>query len=132
MSSRSVYVVCETTETLPRISWESIFYSAKKIMKKLSPLVIVFVSAEKSRKLNAQYRKKSAPANVLTFSQNREIVIAPSVVRKEAKMFGFSYKYWMTSLIVHGIVHLEGYDHVRREERRAMENIEKKILDECV
>ena|SRR3989344_5980861 len=131
MASRSrIRIVRETNAPLPQMSWESIFYSAQKVLrKKLLPLVVIFVSDRRSRELNARYRRKSTPTNVLTFSQDRELVIAPMVVRTEAKTFGFSCKYWMTCLIVHGIVHLEGHNHATAKRRRAMESIERKILD---
>ena len=129
MPSRApVQIIDESNLPLPTISWESIFFSAKKELKKLKPLTIIFVSNVRSQELNSRYRKKNAPTNVLSFPEEREIVIAPAVVRKEAKTSGFTYKYWMTRLIVHGIVHLEGYNHRTRKERHAMEMIEGKIL----
>jgi len=51
-------------------------------------------------------------------------VICPEVVKEEAKNYGFTQKNWMTRLIVHGILHLTGYEH-----GVGMERLEDKILN---
>jgi len=103
--------------------------------KAVSDYGLVFVSEKKMLELNKKYRGKNKVTNVLSFSEGPsndletgDIVICPEVVKKEAKAYGFTQKYWMTRLVVHGILHLIGYGHVRVRDRKEMEGLEKNIL----
>lgn len=88
---------------------------------------LIFVSKKKMAELNKKYRGKSKPTNVLSF-ETGDVVICPAVVLEEAKKYGFTQKKWMTSLIVHGILHLVGYDHEAHKDRLEMERLEKVVL----
>lgn len=88
---------------------------------------LVFVSAGKMRELNKKYRHRSGATNVLSF-ETGDVVICPEVIKKEAREYGFTQKNWMTRLIVHGILHLAGYDHKHTRERRVMERLEAMIV----
>jgi len=93
--------------------------------------------------LNAQYRHKDKPTNVLSFpmvqadlldtiDQNSDdgevllgdIVLAHGVCAAEAEERGISLEQHATHLIVHGTLHLLGYDHLEDREAEAMEAIE--------
>jgi probable rRNA maturation factor len=93
--------------------------------------------------LNAQYRHKDKPTNVLSFpmvqadlldtiDQNSDdgevllgdIVLAYGVCAAEAEERGISIEQHATHLIVHGTLHLLGYDHLEDREAEAMEAIE--------
>ncbi len=79
-------------------------------------IAVVCVSPKESQKLNHAYRKKDIPTNVLSFFYNKtygEIIVCPAVVRAEAHVAGNSYKYQMTWMIVHGMIHLAGIHHER-------------------
>lgn len=93
---------------------------------------IVEVTARGSKKLNLVYRNKNKPTNVLSFrydSAYGEILICPDVIRKEAKKQGNSYRFQMTWMIVHGILHLAGVHHERSlQQARRVEKIEEQIL----
>ena len=97
--------------------------------------------------LNAQYRDKDRPTNVLSFpmvqrdlidtvSQNSDdgevllgdIVLAHGVCVAEAAERGISVEDHLTHLIVHGSLHLLGYDHMNDDEGDAMEAIEREAL----
>ncbi len=95
---------------------------------KTSPEIgLVFVSEKRMLELNKKYRGKNKITNVLSFNEG-DIVICPVVVKREAQEYGFTQKYWMTRLVVHGILHLIGYGHVRVRDRKEMERLEKNIL----
>lgn len=85
------------------------------LKKKLPKLVnIVEISSRESRRLNHFYRKKNRPANVLSFRYGDdygEILICPALIRKEAKKQGNTYKYQMTWMILHAMLHLSGLHH---------------------
>ena len=99
------------------------------------------------RQLNRQYRQKDKPTNVLSFpmvqrdlidtvSQNSDdgelllgdIVLAHGVCVAEAAERGISVTDHATHLLVHGTLHLLGYDHVEDDEGEAMEEIERAAL----
>ncbi len=86
---------------------------------------LIFVSKKKMLELNKKYRGKDKPTNVLSF-ETGDVVICPAVVSDEAKRYGFTQKKWMTRLIVHGILHLVGYDHETPKEEEEMKKLELK------
>ena len=102
---------------------------------------------EEVRTLNAQYRGKDKPTNVLSFpmvqpdlidtvSQNSDdgelllgdIVLAHGVCVAEAAERGISVEHHATHLLVHGTLHLLGYDHGDDDEAEGMEAIERQAL----
>ena len=99
------------------------------------------------RALNHQYRQKDKPTNVLSFpmvqpdlidtiSQNSDdgevllgdIVLAHGVCTVEAAERGIPVEAHATHLMVHGVLHLLGYDHMTDDEAEAMEEIERQAL----
>jgi probable rRNA maturation factor len=80
------------------------------------------------KQLNFRDRGKNKPTNVLTYEQPPEILLAFGVVAKEAKRERKSIASHLTHLIVHGALHLQGYDHHHPGEAREMEAEETRIL----
>ena len=87
------------------------------------------------RVLNRTWRGKDAPTNVLSFPADEEIsepgflgdvVLAYEIARKEAREQGITLADHVSHLVVHGVLHLLGYDHKNDAER--MENLEREIL----
>ena len=106
---------------------------SKAVIKKLpKEIVLKEVSERESRKFNQKYRGKNKPANVLSFCYSKdygEILVCPSVIRKEAKKQGNTYKQQMTWMILHGMLHLGGLHHeFSAKARNRSEKIEKGIL----
>ena len=97
------------------------------------------VGAARSRTLNARYRNKDRPTNVLSFggagrmpdgsTDLGELVICAPVVAREASSQGKSGAAHWAHLTVHGVLHLLGFDHEGRHEARRMEALEIQILD---
>jgi probable rRNA maturation factor len=104
-------------------------------------------SDDEVHQLNAQYRHKDKPTNVLSFpmvqpdllatvSQNSDdgelllgdIVMAHGVCAREALEKNVSVAEHATHLLVHGTLHLLGYDHMGDEEADSMEDIERQAL----
>jgi probable rRNA maturation factor len=101
-------------------------------------LAIRLVDDEESRRLNHQYRGKDKSTNVLSFLADLpaevaspllgDLVICAPVVRREAEQQGKSeYAHW-AHMVVHGVLHLLGYDHQNADEATAMESLEREIL----
>ena len=77
--------------------------------------------------LNKTYRRKNYATNVLTFHTG-DIVLCHPVIAREAREQGKSTRAHYAHLVVHGVLHLRGYDHEKKREAERMENAEIRIL----
>ncbi len=106
-----------------------------------SEVSITFVTNDKIRRLNKEYRGIDKPTDVLSFECDGailkdgaevcllgDIVIAPDVAREQCDEFGNSFIDEIELLLVHGILHLLGYDHIDDEEAGIMEARERELL----
>ena len=103
-------------------------------------LTIRFVDAEEGRVLNRDYRGKDYATNVLTFAYNEgeeladdeptraDIILCTDVLEREAREQNKPVEEHSAHLIVHGVLHAQGYDHGDDEEAAEMEQLERDIL----
>nr|WP_298415766.1 rRNA maturation RNase YbeY [uncultured Halomonas sp.] len=101
-------------------------------------LTIRLVSEDESRSLNRDYRGKDNPTNVLSFPFEAppgldipllgDLVICHEVVTREALQQDKSLADHYAHMVVHGILHLLGYDHIEEVEADEMEMLERTIL----
>ena len=95
---------------------------------KLGELSIALVSDADIQALNRDYRHKDKPTNVLSFPQDGpllgDIVLALETVQREAAEKSISLEHHVSHLIIHGFLHLQGYDHETDETAREMEALE--------
>ena len=89
---------------------------------------VVLTDDRTVQRLNYRGRGKNKPTNVLTYETPPEIMLALGVVRREAAREGKSVTAHLVHLLVHGALHLQGYDHHHVGEAREMESEEAKIL----
>lgn len=93
------------------------------------------------RTLNREYRGKDEPTNVLSFPADDpgapdrarmigDVVLALETVEREAREAGKSVAAHVSHLVVHGVLHLAGYDHQTDADAKAMESLETAILAE--
>jgi probable rRNA maturation factor len=93
-----------------------------------------FVEAIEGRALNAEFRGKDYATNVLTFVYDDEhpragdIVLCVPVVRREAAAQRKTFAAHCAHLVIHGTLHMQGYDHERAADARMMEGRETTIL----
>ena len=85
---------------------------------------VALVSDARVRKLNARYRAKDTPTDVLSFPAGEpgflgEVVIASGVARRQAFQAGHPIQVELRILALHGLLHLLGYDHERDDGRMA-------------
>ena len=106
-------------------------------------LSIRLVDADESQSLNAQYRGKDKPTNVLSFPFEApegipsseldhllgDLVICAPVIAHEAKQQQKPELNHWAHMVVHGTLHLLGYDHQNDEEAIEMEQLERNILE---
>ncbi len=108
--------------------------------KKESELTIRIVDKEESHELNFTYRHKDRPTNVLSFPFEvpegldmpllGDLVICKEVVETEANEQKISVESHWAHMVVHGCLHLLGYDHIIDEEAEEMESLEAEIMQE--
>jgi probable rRNA maturation factor len=99
-------------------------------------VTVRFVSAREGRELNHRFRHKDYATNVLTFpysgadgeTVSGDIAVCESVIVKEARAQRKSAHHHFAHIIVHGVLHLQGYDHDRDEDAQEMEMRERLIL----
>jgi len=87
---------------------------------------VVLCSDYMIRKLNRQYRGKDKATDVLSFRFGDddllgEVYISSQRAKVQARRYGVSYEDELKRLLVHGLLHLMGYDHIKRADRAAME-----------
>jgi probable rRNA maturation factor len=95
-------------------------------------LTIRVVGAAESRKLNRTWRRKDKPTNVLSFAAEApvlgDLAICAPVVAREAREQGKLPSAHWAHMVVHGVLHLLGYDHENDRDAMRMEAREVKIL----
>ena len=111
---------------------------AKPKIKGAAEISVLLTDDEEQRELNAQYRGKDASTNVLSFPQIEpfgpvvgilgDITLARETLIREAEEQGTSLEDHFTHLVVHGFLHILGYDHLVEAEALQMEGLETHIL----
>ncbi len=97
-------------------------------------VTVRFANSEEARELNKTYRGKDYATNVLTFDYSQEpvvradIVICLDVVEKEAREQFKRFYAHLAHLLIHGVLHAQGWDHETDEEAEAMETREAEIM----
>lgn len=101
---------------------------------KIGELSVALVDDSEIQVLNKTYRNKDRPTNVLSFPDSGpapilgDIVIALETVTHEAASANIKFGDHFTHMLVHGFLHLQGYDHENDEDAVIMEALEIKIL----
>lgn len=101
-------------------------------------LTIRLVDVEEMTELNETYRHKTGPTNVLSFPSDMhqdldfsvlgDVIICAPIVEQEANAGNIDLLAHWAHMVVHGTLHLLGYDHIQKAEAEEMEEIETKIL----
>ena len=118
--------------------------TALKDLKDNADLSVVIVGPEESQSLNLEFRGKDKPTNVLSFPFEMpeeligldddmanllgDLIICAPVVEREAKEQNKPLEHHWAHMVVHGCLHLLGYDHIKDDEADIMENLERDIL----
>ncbi|MDN3234097.1 rRNA maturation RNase YbeY [Pseudomonas sp. WAC2] len=106
-----------------------------------SELTIRLVDEPEGRELNRTYRHKDYATNVLTFPADvpdelldipllGDVIICAPVIAREAAEQGKLLKAHWAHMVIHGCLHLLGYDHIEDEEAEEMESLERELLAE--
>ncbi len=100
-------------------------------------VVVKLVNINEITMLNHKYRFKNYPTNVLSFISNApkkisnmlgDIIICPKIISNEAVMQHKLFTHHLIHIIVHGFLHLIGYNHIKDRDSIIMQDMEVKIL----
>ncbi len=108
---------------------------ARAALERDARVTIRIVAGVEARALNHHFRGKNHPTNVLTFVMRErprlegDLALCAPVIAREARAQHKSAAAHYAHLVVHGVLHLQGYDHERKREARAMERRETRIVN---
>ena len=96
-------------------------------LDKLSEISILIVSDRRMASLHRQFMNESEPTDVMTF-QHGEIFISAETALRNARRFGNAFARELRLYVVHGLLHLRGFDDRDRAGARKMEVLQRRIL----
>ena len=99
----------------------------KTELEELPKISVLIVSDRKIASLHKQFMNESGPTDVITF-QHGEIFISAEMARRNARRFKNSLGQELRLYLVHGLLHLHGFDDRDPESARKMEGVQRKIL----
>ena len=106
----------------------------KAALQRDADVTVRLVDAEEGRALNRQYRGRDGATNVLTFAYDGtgplsgDIALCVPVIEREAREQHKNPQAHYAHLVVHGMLHLQGYDHQKAADARVMEALEAEIV----
>jgi probable rRNA maturation factor len=99
-------------------------------------VTILFLDKSEAKKINKNYRQKNYPTDVLSFMSDDpemglgDLVICLAVVREQANRHGLSFNEELSYVVLHGFLHLLGYDHERsKREDRVMMKLQDEVFE---
>mgnify|MGYP001347596119 CR=1 FL=1 len=111
----------KTKDKLPSLSFVSI---KNKILGEKYELDITFLPSQKQKEINKKYRGINTTTNILSFPLSKtsgEITFDPIKIKKDAPLFEMTYPQFLKYLVIHGCLHLKGFEHsstMEREEKK--------------
>ncbi|MCC8378194.1 MULTISPECIES: rRNA maturation RNase YbeY [unclassified Xenorhabdus] len=132
-------IACEKPEGLPEeVLFQNWLEGVLPQFQAESEVTIRLVDEAESHELNLTYRGKDKPTNVLSFPFEAppevelpllgDLIICRQVVEKEAQEQQKTVEEHWAHMVIHGCLHLLGYDHIEDEEAEEMESLETEIL----
>ena len=113
--------------------------AALQDLRKNAEFTVRIVDRQEGTELNERWRQATGPTNVLSFPAEGleeiapellgDIVICAPVIEDEAQQQGKTLDAHWAHMIVHGILHLLSYDHIKKQDAKIMESLEIKILE---
>src|SRR4051812_3670365 len=100
-------------------------------LSRLSEVFVIIVSDKRMASLHQQFLNQSGPTDVLTF-EHGEIVISADTALRNARLFGNSFVRELLLYVVHGLLHLHGFDDRTQADRRKIEAAQEKIITQII
>lgn len=147
----------QVSEEILKQTQEILEFAAQKTGKEKKEMAVTFVSNERSHELNLEYRDTDRPTDVISLEYKPELdvsvdeedlldhpelaemledfdayigelFISVDKAREQAEEYGHSFEREMGFLVVHGFLHINGYDHYTPEEEAEMFGLQEEIL----
>jgi probable rRNA maturation factor len=102
----------------------------KTDLRKLHEVFVWLISDRRMASLHRKFMHQTGPTDVLTF-QHGEIFISVETARRNARAFGSSLTGELRLYVVHGLLHLQGFDDRAQPGARKMKRVQQRILRNC-
>ena len=118
-------------DTLPR---HKVARWIKAALASDAEIAVRLVDADEGLALNRDFRKQDHATNVLTFDYAKEpvvmadLILCAPVIEREAREQGKTLEAHYAHMLVHGTLHAQGWDHLKKKEAEAMEAREREVL----
>jgi probable rRNA maturation factor len=118
---------------LPRALLRTWVKAALKHENAPAEITLRFVSEAEAQSLNTDYRHRDYVPNVLTFDYSHspcagDVVICATVIEREAAEQGKTLIAHYAHMVIHGVLHAQGFDHQKKREAALMERLEVQLL----
>ncbi|MGC9049143.1 MAG: rRNA maturation RNase YbeY [Patescibacteria group bacterium] len=120
----------QTKAKISKIFIQKVLNKALKLLKKKMNLSVAIVGPAKIKQLNKTYRKIDRLTDVLSFEELNEIIICYQQAKKQAKERSWPVKQEIKILLIHGLLHLLGYNHKTKKQKEKMDKLMIKLLSE--
>jgi len=137
----TVYSTCKLPFSQKKLE-QNALHIIKGLKKNRASLSIHIIGDKKMTALNFQHRGKKKPTDVLSFACNEgegmpsddwgDVFICLPQVKRQAKEYNVSWKEEFYRMLIHGILHLFGYDHMKEKDAKKMFKLQEKFLAEIV
>ncbi|HEX7676125.1 MAG TPA: rRNA maturation RNase YbeY [Bdellovibrio sp.] len=142
-----VVIVNESKHAIPRKfveEWMKAMTAELKKRKVLSAtkakaeLALVFLEKKPAQKINKEFRGKDYATDVLSFESMDpaslgELVMCPEVLKRQAKEHGLTFQKELGYMLLHGVLHLLGYDHETNEkDAKEMFDLQDSVFDKLL
>ncbi len=120
--------------------WYASLYAIVRVcagIRKEYALTVVLEGDERVRELNRVYRGHDKTTDVLSFTYpplmpqepvTGEVIISVPQAVRQAKRYTTSFAQEMTRLLIHGFLHVHGFDHIREKDRAIMRPLERRVM----
>ena len=138
MMECNVYKTVKTI-SLSQKTVELVVFSVLTYCKKQGVVSVHFIGDQKMQRLNSMYRGKDNTTDVLSFSTQEgekfpgeqddlgDIFISVPQIHKQAKAYTVTYRSEIIRMMIHGTLHLLGYDHIKKKEAEEMFRIQEEL-----
>ncbi len=108
-----------------------------ELQTSLNSITVIFVTLDESKRLNNTFRKKNYPTDVLSFAAVEddslgELAICYDLITSQAKEHEVTFLMEMVYMLLHGVLHLFGFDHEEKEEGEVMLKLQDHIFDDLI
>ncbi len=136
---------CNVYQTVKRIGiskravQDMVFFTMQELHMSGS-MSVTFIGDQRMQTLNRRYRGKDQTTDVLSFAAQEgdiplpnqdygDIFISVPQIQRQARSYGVTYNAEMARMLVHGVLHLLGYDHIRPRDAKVMMPLQDRIVD---